>query len=82
MKPFSNHLFIFALNSDLGEGAKDAKQFDPIHPRSGKAVFTIEGLKAGTKIEVIDENRTIIAEKGSFSDNFEPLAEHIYRVKL
>ncbi len=79
---YSNDLFIFALNSDLGEGAKVAKQFDPINPRAGKAVFAIEGLKAGTKIEVIDEDRTITAKNGSFSDDFEPLAEHIYRVKL
>lgn len=79
---YNGELFIFALNSDLGEGAEDAKQFDPIFPRGGKAVFIVKGLKKGTVIEVVDEKRTITAEKDSFSDDFNPLAEHIYRVKL
>ena len=79
---YNSELFIFALNSDLGDGAEHAKQFDPISPRKGKAFFTVEGLKAGTPIEVIDENRTITAENDSFSDDFEPLAEHVYRIKI
>jgi hypothetical protein len=74
-------LFIFAQNIDLGPGAEKAKQFDPIHPRNGKATFVVERLKAGTEIEVLDENRTIRAEKGKFTDEFAPLAEHIYRFK-
>lgn len=79
---YGKELFIFALNSDLGEGADKARQFDPIFPRSGKAVFHVEGLKAGTRIEVVDEKRIIKAEKGSFTDDFNPLAEHIYRISL
>lgn len=75
-------LYIFAENNDLGLSAETAKQFDPISPRTAKAVFTVAGLKAGTKIEVIDENRTITADKGKFEDDFVPLAEHIYRLKL
>ena len=39
------------------------------------------GLKAGEKIEVVDENRTIGAEAGQFGDDFGPLAEHVYRIK-
>lgn len=74
--------YIFAQNIDLGPGAERAKQFDPIYPRTGKATFKIRGLKAGTKIEVVDENRTIFAEKGEFTDEFAPLAEHIYKIKL
>jgi hypothetical protein len=74
-------MFIFAQNVDLGPGAEDAKQFDPIRPRNGKAIFYVEGLKAGTKIEVVDENRIIRAEKGKFTDEFAPLTEHIYRFK-
>ncbi len=73
-------LWIFSQNIDLGEGAEKLKQFDPINPRGGKATFTVEGLKAGTKIEVVDENRTIVAAEGGFSDEFAPLAEHIYRI--
>ena len=74
-------LYIFAENSDLGPGADKAKQFAPITPRTAKATFTIAGLKAGTKIEVVDEQRTITAEKGKFEDEFAPLAEHIYKYK-
>jgi hypothetical protein len=74
-------LYIFAENNDLGAGAENLKQYDPISPRTGKSIFSISGLKAGTKIEVVDENRTITAEKGQFTDEFGPLAEHIYRMK-
>ena len=40
------------------------------------------GLKAGTKIEVVDENRSITAGAGRFSDDFAPLREHVYKLKL
>jgi hypothetical protein len=73
---------LFAQNRDLGPGAASAKQFQPIKPRGGKATFTVAGLKAGTTIEVLDENRSITAADGSFVDEFGPLAEHIYRLKL
>ena len=74
-----DHVYIFALNMDLGPGADKAKQFDPIYPRAGRATFLVAGLKAGTEIEVVDEDRTIIADKGKFMDDFAPLAEHIYK---
>jgi len=73
------YVYIFALNSDLGPGADKAKQFDSISPRGGQATFVVPGLKKRTKIEVVDEQRTIIAGKGKFTDEFAPLAEHIYR---
>jgi hypothetical protein len=47
--------------------------------RPGKAQISVEGLKKGTKIEVIDEGREIVAEDGRFGDDFEPLAVHLYR---
>lgn len=75
-------LYIFAQNQDLGQGAEKLKQFDPISPRGGTATFTVTGLKAGKRIEVVDENRSITATDGGFSDKFDPLAEHIYRIKL
>jgi hypothetical protein len=78
---YKGSLYIFSENNDLGPGAEKAKQFDPITPRSAKAVFTIANLKAGTIIEVVDENRTITADKGSFADEFAPLAEHIFKLK-
>ena len=77
---FNGSTWIFALNMDLGPGAEKAKQFDPIYPRSGQATFIVPGLKKGTRIEVVDEQRTIIAEKGKFTDEFAPLAEHIYKI--
>ena len=76
-----NSTYIFAQNIDLGIDAEKAKQFDPIHPRQGKAIFTVDGLKKGTIIEVIDEQREIIAEEDKFTDEFAPLAEHIYKLK-
>jgi hypothetical protein len=74
-------LTIFAQNRDLGPDAEKLKQFDPINPRSGKATFTVAGLKSGAEIEVVDEGRTIVAEDGKFTDEFGPLAEHIYQIK-
>ena len=60
-------LTLFAQNTDL--------------ERPGTATFTIEGLKPGATVQVVDENRTITAQEGSFADSFEPLAEHIYRLR-
>jgi hypothetical protein len=73
-------LYIFAQNLDLGKDPKDFKQFEAISPRAGKATFTVGGLKAGTKVEVVDENRTIAAHNDGFADEFGPLAEHVYRI--
>jgi hypothetical protein len=75
-------LWIFAQNTDLGKDPKDFKQFEQITPRTGKAAFTVAGLKAGTKIEVVDENRTILADADGFADDFGPLAEHVYKIKM
>lgn len=75
-------LWLFAQNIDLGPNPEKLKQFEPIKPRAGKATITVEGLKAGTKIEVVDENRTLTAEDGKFSDDFGTLAEHIYKIAM
>lgn len=45
------------------------------------ATITVEGLKAGTAVEVIEENRRLTARAGAFTDSFAPLAEHVYRIK-
>jgi len=73
-------LWIFAQNMDVGPGAEKLKQFQQISPRAGKAAITVAGLKAGTKIEVVDEGRSITAGNGGFTDAFGPLAEHVYRI--
>ncbi|MBI3855325.1 MAG: hypothetical protein HY293_06505 [Planctomycetes bacterium] len=49
--------------------------------KSGSATFAVEELKKGTKIEVIDEGRQIAAGDGTFSDEFGPLALHLYRIE-
>jgi hypothetical protein len=62
------HVFAQSLNAGSGE------------PRRATATVKVAGLKAGTKIEVVDENRTLTAEEGQFMDDFGPLAEHVYRI--
>jgi hypothetical protein len=75
-------LYIFAQNTDLGPDPEKLQQFDPIKPRAGNATISVEGLKAGAKIEVVDENRSIAAEAGKFSDDFAPLTEHVYKIRM
>jgi hypothetical protein len=62
-------LYVFAQNTDMSY-------------RAGSGTLTVEGLKAGTTVEVVDENRTIVAAEGQFTDSFGPMAEHIYRAVL
>ena len=61
-------VFLFAQSIELDGPAK-------------KANFVVEGLKAGTKIDVIDEARTLTAGDGQFIDDFAPLQEHVYRFR-
>ncbi|MGQ9732210.1 MAG: hypothetical protein ACUVX8_13185 [Candidatus Zipacnadales bacterium] len=42
------------------------------------AKITVPGLQSGTRIEVLDENRTLTAAEGAFTDSFGELAVHIY----
>ena len=73
-------VWIFAQNMDLGAGAEKLGQFEPITPRAAKATFRVSGLIKGAKIEVVDESRTITAGDESFTDDFAPLNEHVYRI--
>ncbi len=79
---YEGDLYIFAQNTDLGPEAEQAGQFDPISPREGVARIRVEGLEAGTEIEVVDEDRTITAGDGEFRDGFDPLGERIYRISI
>jgi hypothetical protein len=65
-------MYVFA-QSLLSEKAGDLAK--------ARATFSVAGLKAGTKVEVVDENRAITASDGQFVDDFAPLAEHIYKIK-
>ena len=80
---YDGSLYIFAQNQDLGPGGEEKMQFEPVSPRSARATFTVGGLKAGTTIEVVGEERAIkAADGGRFGDEFDGLAEHIYRIKM
>jgi len=61
-------LYLFAVN------------YDPAC-KGGPATIRVSGLEAGTRIEVVDEGRTLQASDGQFTDRFEPLEVHIYRVE-
>jgi hypothetical protein len=63
----SNGITVFAVNYD--ERLKQTK-----------AVVKVDKLPAGTKVTVVDENRTISSQAGSFTDTFAPLAVNIYRI--
>ena len=68
MTKLNNDLWIFAQNIDMRRLA-------------GRATFRLPGLEAGTIIEVIDEDRLLVAGDGQFSDDYAPLAEHVYRIR-
>ena len=44
------------------------------------ATFSVKGLKGESKVEVLDENRTLSAKDGVFQDAFKPWAVHAYRI--
>jgi hypothetical protein len=60
--------YVFALNLDMER-------------RSGRGTVKLAGLKAGTRVEVVDEDRSITADDGRFGDDFGPLAVHIYKLR-
>jgi hypothetical protein len=55
--------YVFAVN--LSRTARDVS-------------FTVPGLEAGKPVQVLDEDRTITAQAGAFSDRFDELAVHLY----
>ncbi len=66
---YNGSLFLFTVNYD-------SKQ------QGGKATIIINGLKGGTPVEVLDENRVIISETDQFHDLYGPLGVHIYKLRL
>jgi hypothetical protein len=67
-RQYEGEVYLFAVN------------YDP-QQKAGRAVIEVEGLEAGTRIEVVEEDRVIEAAKGAFTDDFGPLAVHIYRIR-
>ena len=61
-------LYVFAVNYD--ERLKETA-----------ATFEVPHLADGAAVEVLDEGRTLRAGAGRFTDRFDPLAVHLYRVK-
>lgn len=49
--------------------------------RNAATKATFSDLPKNGKIAVLDENRTITAEKKSFTDTFEPWSVHLYKVE-
>jgi hypothetical protein len=47
---------------------------------SAKMSISIQGLAAGTTVEVIDESRTIAAGEGRFADEFTASEVHVYKL--
>ncbi len=67
-RQYDGEIYLFAVNYDPQQKAR-------------QAVIEVEGLEAGAKIEVVDEDRVIEAAKGTFTDEFGPLAVHIYKIR-
>jgi hypothetical protein len=66
---YRRSLYVFAQNMDMER-------------RRGRAVFRVAGLQARTPVEVVDEGRSVTARADGFSDDFGPLAEHVYRIPM
>jgi len=60
-------LYVFAVNYDE-------------RLLKANATITVPGLDSGTEVVAIDESRTIRSDAGGFTDSFDPLAVHIYRI--
>ena len=67
-RQYEGRIYLFANELDMKNG--------------GKAVISVEGLKKGTKVEVVDENRNILVDQAGFTDEFPALGVHIYRVSF
>jgi len=67
LRAHDGHVYVFAVNY--------VEHKTPVH-----ATFTVHGLAPGAKVEVVDEDRTLRAAAGGFTDTFDPLAVHVYRV--
>jgi len=67
-KEHAGALYVFAVNYDERLVQTEAG-------------ISVEGLRAGANVVVVDEARTLRSDAGSFRDTFEPLAVHVYRIE-
>lgn len=63
-KPYGGATYLFAVG--MRDGATDA-------------TFTLAGRIGDDSVEVLGENRSLTARKGSFTDHFDPWAVHLYK---
>ena len=80
VREHNGYVYFFANNldmNDVGEAKDDVKAVY----RGGIATITADGLKDGSRVEVVDEDRSIVVVGHKFSDKFDPLEVHIYRYK-
>jgi hypothetical protein len=68
-REYNDYVCIFAQNMDMAR-------------KGGMARISVNGLREGTLIEVVDEGRTVTSGAGAFTDEFSSLAVHIYRVRM
>jgi len=47
-----------------------------------RARFSVQGLSGPKRVEVLSEDRTLESKDGSFEDDFQPWAVHLYRVPI
>lgn len=52
-----------------------------MRPLTTEATFMMQDFSDFKVVEVLDENRTLLAEKGKFTDHFNPWAGHRYRIR-
>jgi hypothetical protein len=68
---------------DLGARRKDGVLYIFAVERAGKAgqaEITLKGIEQA-EIEVLGENRTLSCRNGTFTEDFEPWAVHLYKIK-
>jgi hypothetical protein len=65
VKKYEGSTYLFAV------GMRDA---------TAKATFTLPGLTGATVVTVLDENRTLTAKDGVFTDTFASWDVHLYRI--
>lgn len=70
-------VYVFAVNYD----PKD-QPADVVFSLNAAGLPTTAAVADGTVAVVIDENRGVLIRDGKFSDHFEPLGVHLYRIQM
>ena len=65
MKKYKNSLYIFAVC---------------MRDNPNQATFALSNLPGTPNIKVLDENRSLKIQNGTFTDNFQPWDVHLYQI--